>query len=259
MSISMPTGDELHRFDRPVVLGKMNDADPQTTNPETTIAELKAALLREEALLQEKSELLQRQTLLTQEFEHRLINGLQLIVSLLTLQSRAATTEEAAAQLSIASKRVAAIARVHRRLHLLDHEKSVELKQYLQGLCDDLAGMLFQEQRNIAVEVTGAEVRLPTALGIPLGFIVNELITNSVKYAKGRITVEIASSPTALSLSVADDGPGLPADFDPAKSRGLGMKIVRSLARQIDGALQFAAGDGGRGACFTVTFASQGG
>lgn len=255
MSISTATRDEFQRPDLSILSGRMNGASPEAKDPETTIAELKAALLREEALLQEKSELLQRQTLLAQEFEHRLINGLQLIVSLLTLQSRAATTDEAAAQLSIASKRVAAIARVHRRLHLLDHEKSVELKQYLQGLCDDLAGMLFQEQRNIAVEVTGAEVRLPTALGIPLGFIVNELITNSVKYARGRITVEIASSPTALSLSVADDGPGLPADFDPAKSRGLGMKIVQSLARQIDGALQFAAGDGGRGACFTVTFA----
>lgn len=223
----------------------------------TTMAELKAALVREEELLRDKSDLLQRQDLLAQEFEHRLVNSLQLIVSLLSLQSRAATTVEAAAQLTIAANRVAAFGRVHRRLHLLDHQNSVEFKEYLQDLCDDLSGLLFQEVTGRAVVVTGADVKLPTALGIPLGFIVNELITNSVKYAKGNITVRIETSVTAHSLSVADDGPGLPAEFDLANSSGLGMKIVQSLVKQIDGTLQFAPGDGGRGTRFTVAFAPQ--
>lgn len=250
MSIVMSTTNGVQRTEPPVALGRTRNA-----THEAMIADLTAALLREEKLLAEKNDLLQRQELLTQEFEHRLVNGLQLIVSLLTLQSRAAPTAEAAAQLGIAATRVAAIGRVHRRLHILDHEQYVELKGYLQGLCDDLTSMLLQGQQSLAVEVRGAEIRLPTALGIPLGFIVNELITNSVKYAKGRITVEIESSTDAHSLSVADDGPGLPAEFDPTKSRGLGMRIVQSLAKQIDGALYFAAGDGGNGARFTVTFA----
>jgi two-component sensor histidine kinase len=98
-----------------------------------TKVELAAALLRERELLREKSALLQRQDMLAQEFEHRLLNSLQVIVSLLlSLQSRAATTVEAAAQLSIAAERVAACGRVHRRLHLLDHQKSVGFKPYLQ-------------------------------------------------------------------------------------------------------------------------------
>ena len=97
--------------------------------------------------------------MLTQEFEHQLINGLQLIVSLLSLQSRAATTPEAANQLTIAARRVAALGRVHRRLHFLDNDESVELKQYLHHLCEDLSGLLFQEATGYAIVVEGAELR----------------------------------------------------------------------------------------------------
>ena len=106
-------------------------------------AELRAARTREEAWLHEKSELLQRQDLLTQELEHRLVNSLQIIVSLLSLQSRTAGPE-AAAQLTIAANRVASFGRVHRGLHLLDHQESVHFKQYLQHLCDDLSDLLFE-------------------------------------------------------------------------------------------------------------------
>src|SRR5690348_7308524 len=94
-------------------------------------AALTAALVREEKLLREKRELMQRQHLLAQEFEHRLTNSLQLIVGLLSLQSSAATTAEAADQLTIAAKRVTALGRVHQRLHLLDHQRNVQFKQYL--------------------------------------------------------------------------------------------------------------------------------
>ena len=90
---------------------------------------------------------------------------------------------------------------------------------------------------------------------IPLGFIVNELITNSAKHAQSNITVRLEATPTiGHSLSVSDDGPGLPAGFDPATSKGLGMKIIGSLVKQIGGELQIAPGGNGRGASFTVTF-----
>ena len=92
-------------------------------------------------------------------------------------------------------------------------------------------------------------------MAIPLGFIVNELITNSAKYAAGHITVRIeATSPTDRSLSVIDDGPGLPAGFKPADSKGLGMKIVLSLVQQIGGELHIMPRDSGRGTRFMVKF-----
>lgn len=220
-------------------------------------AELQASLAREQALLSDKRELAERQTMLAHEFEHRLINGLQLVVSLLSLQSRAATVPEAAEQLTIAARRVSALGRVHHRLHLLDHQRTVRFKDYLSELCVDLSGLLLEVQTGYAIVVEGEEVEIPTESAIPLGFIVNELITNSVKYAKSHIAVRIETNSTGgHSLTVSDDGPGLPAGFNPSASTGLGMKIVHSLVKQIGGALQIINGDNGRGARFTVTFRS---
>jgi two-component sensor histidine kinase len=192
--------------------------------------------------------------MLAQEFEHRLINGLQLIGSLLSLQSRKASPE-AAAQLTIAAHRVGALGRVHRQLHLLDHRENVELKPYLQRLCEDLSGLLFERQADRAIVVQGSNFEIPASLGIPLGFIVNELITNSAKYAEGNITVLLESaSSTRHSLSVMDDGPGLPAGFEPANSKGLGMKIVLSLVKQIGGELRILPHQNDRRGRFEVLF-----
>ena len=168
--------------------------------------ELLAALAREEALLRDKRDLAERQVTMTQECEHRLVNGLQLIASLLSMQSRTATTAEAAEQLTIAAGRVAALGRVHHRLHLLDHQDTVEVKHYLQHLCEDLSDLLLRQPTGQAVAVEGEAVEIPTAFAIPLGFIVNELITNSVKYAKGNISVRIETLAPAVH-SVSDEGP----------------------------------------------------
>jgi two-component sensor histidine kinase len=219
--------------------------------------ELRAALAREQVLLREKHDLSQRQIMLAQEFEHRLINGLQLIVSLLSMQSRTATTPEAAAQLMSAARRVAALGRVHRRLHLLDHQDCVDFKNYLEQLCEDLSELLIQQGADHAIVVEAANAEIPTVLAIPLGFIVNELITNAAKYARGSIIVRFETSASACHLlSVLDDGPGLPAGFYPEKSKGLGMKIVLALVKQIGGELHISPGNDGRGARFAVEFHS---
>jgi len=175
-------------------------------------------------------------------------------VSLLSLQSLAAPTPEAADQLTIAAGRVAAFGRVHRRLHLLDRQKSVEIKQYLRMLCVDIADLLLEKGAGRAVVVEGAEITLPSKLGIPLGFLVAEAITNSVKYATGDIIVRIQRSVATVLLSISDDGPGLPADFDPMKQKGLGMKLIQSLTKQIGGTLQFTSGDDARGTRLMVSF-----
>jgi two-component sensor histidine kinase len=168
------------------------------------------------------------------------------------LQSRT-TTPEAAAQLAIAARRVAAFGSVHCRLHLLDSQKTVEFNQYLRLLCNDLSDLLFQDaENNYSITVEGPTIEIATTIAIPLGFIVNELITNAAKYARGNIIVQIRGTPP--SLSVLDDGAGLPVGFDPARCKSLGMKIVLALAKQIGGMLQFAPGEKGQGTKFTVTF-----
>ena len=251
MSESISGRESVFQFPRSRV--RQRDTYEQTEYA-ALIAELQAARAREDALLREKFDLLQRQDMLAQEFEHRLVNSLQIIVSLLSLQSRTATPE-AATQLKVAANRVASFGRVHRGLHLLDHQESVQFKEYLQHLCEDLSGLLFQGESALTIVVEGAAINIPTIFAIPLGFIVNELITNSAKYAKSNITVRLDTSPSiGHSLSVLDDGPGLPAGYDPVASKGLGMKIITSLVGQIGGKLKIAPGERGRGAIFTVAF-----
>jgi two-component sensor histidine kinase len=218
--------------------------------------QLRKALAREEALLRQKDDLIRQQEALGKEADHRLLNGLQMIVSLLSLQSRASGNNEAAAQLTVAANRVAAIARVHRRLHDLDGVKTVAFKQYLEDLCRDFSTMLSSQERPEQVIVVEAiEVNLPTITGIPLGFIVNELITNATKYGEGWITVRLEPNPRrGYALSVSNDGPALPEGFDPAACKGLGMRIIRSFVERIGGELQIGRGDKNRGAQFTVLF-----
>lgn len=219
----------------------------------STEAKLRKSLNRERALLRQKNLLIQQKDTLSKESEHRLLNGLQLVTSLLSIQSRSAGNPEAAALLTIAANRVAAIGRVHRHLHALDHVKSVDFKLYLESLCGDLSSMTSAASLENAISVEGADLRLPSAAAIPLGFIANELITNAIKYAKGKIAVRLQETPKGgYSLAVSDDGPGLPDEFNPAATRGLGMKIISSLVRQIGGSLKIGKGDNGKGAQFIV-------
>lgn len=217
--------------------------------------ELEASLVREDALRKEMRDSLQRQVLLAREFEHRIFNGLQLIASLLSLQSRAMPTPEACIQLSIAARRVGALGSVHHRLHLLDEPANVEFKGFLVDLCEDLSGLLFQNQTEQVIVVEGAKVVMPAWLASPLGLITNELITNSVKHGTGNVTVRLEkSAPTSYSLSVLDDGPGLPAGYEIAASKGLGMKLVRWLVEQIGGEFKINPRHDDHRACLTVTF-----
>jgi two-component sensor histidine kinase len=228
----------------------------ELTGHRCTELRLREALARDEALLRQQDELIRHQQILSQESDHRLLNGMQMIVSLLSLQSRASENAEVASQLAVAANRVATIARVHRDLHNFDGVQTVALKQYIEDLCRDMSAMLsFERSPEQIIAVEGIEINLPTATGIPLGFIVNELITNAVKYGNGRITVRLEGNPEAgYALSVSNDGAPLPEGFDPAVRKGLGMTIVRALVERIDGKLRIARADESQGAQFTILF-----
>jgi two-component sensor histidine kinase len=218
-------------------------------------ADLSKSLARERLLVEQKDELIRHKDLLSRESDHRLMNGLQMVTSLLSMQSRATHDKEAAAQLNIAANRVATIGSVHRSLHALDHIDSVDLRVYLKNLCTDIAGMLAADCDGNGLSVECIPLKVQSATGTSLGFIVSELVTNSAKYAGGKITVRLGVNPgNGYALSVSDCGAGLPKGFDPAKSKGLGMRIVLSLVRQIGGELHFSPGDGNRGTRFTVIF-----
>jgi len=233
---------------------------PANTHPAVHIPggveALSDALAREEILLRRVRTMAEEHETLRDESDHRLLNGLQMVISLLMMQSRSAAAPEAGAQLAAAAHRVMSIERIHRRLHINDGTKTVAFKNYLEAFCKDISGMMTAEklsEQEILVDCD--DISLPTATAIPLGFIISELITNAIKYGKGSIHVRLEGRPKNIcALSVSNDGPALPEGYDPAASKGLGMKIVQSFVRQIGGEFQFGPGKKNHGAQFTVLF-----
>jgi two-component sensor histidine kinase len=216
---------------------------------------LRDALAESEALLRQQDQLIQKQELLSRESDHRLINDLQMTISLLSLQSRSATNAEAAAQLAVAANRVSMIARIHHRLHSFDGTQAIEFGKFLEDFARDFSAMLSSDERPEQVLVEGIEINLPATTAIPLGFIVSELIANAAKYGNGRIAISLKPDPAyGYALSVSNNGSPLPEGFDPGASTGLGMRIIQSFARQIGGELRIGRADDGQGARFTVLF-----
>lgn len=132
------------------------------------------------------------------------------------------------------------IAQVHDRLWRHNEMRSVNLAEFLGELCAKLR----ESAPHFTIGCSIDSVIVPTDLAVPLGLLVNELVTNAFKYAYpgsfGEVRVELTSdSPERLRLEVSDYGVGLPSDFDLAQSRSLGMRLAASLARQLGGRLDW--------------------
>src|SRR5690606_37108653 len=126
---------------------------------------------------------------------------LQFVASLLNLQSRRAAALETAEELKVAATRVAAVARVHRHFYARGSAESVDGLTYLQRLCRDLSSIL---QARISVEGTAGII--PTSQIVPIGLLVNELVTNAVKHGAGRIDVTFTSADADnFLLAIADE------------------------------------------------------
>jgi two-component system, sensor histidine kinase PdtaS len=223
---------------------------------QATESELRKALARDEALLRQKDSTIGQQKMLTEECQHRLLNNLQMIVALLSLQGQKEANAETASRLAIAADRVRAIAGLHHHLHSMDGRSTVEFKPYLEVLCGDHSTMSLSDERpDQVIAVDAIELSLPTTIGIPLSLIVNELITNAIKHGRGRITVTLALSGKGHALSVSNGGSGLPEGFDATACKGMGMTLVSSLTAQIGGELRIDRGDDGECTRFTVLFA----
>jgi PAS domain S-box-containing protein len=191
-------------------------------------------------------------TVLLREINHRVKNSLQLVSGLLNLQMASIDDPSAKAMLKDASDRIAAVARVHYRLYQSDRFSTLDFAAFLEELCDDLAEASGVSVCNLHLKADPLEINIDHAA--PLGLIANELITNAIKHRDidpAIIDVTLEGEPDSYTLTVSDQGRGLPSDFDPLKSRTLGMRIVTALIRQIGGRLDILTAD--RGTTFRVT------
>jgi PAS domain S-box-containing protein len=191
-------------------------------------------------------------TVLLREINHRVKNSLQLVSGLLNLQMASIDDNSAKALLKDASDRIAAVARVHYRLYQSDRFSTLDFAAFLEELCDDLAEASGASVCDLVLEAGALEINIDHAA--PLGLIANELVTNAIKHRDtdpAVIRVALEAGPDGYALTVSDNGPGLPADFNPAKSRTLGMRIVTALTRQLGGKLDVLPA--AKGTTFRVT------
>ena len=156
-----------------------------------------------ERVVQQKDAALGRSKLLAREIDHRVMNSLQQVLALLSLQARN-LDKAGAQQIELASGRINAVARVHQHIYQTGDDETFGCLRYLQRLCDDLSSMMAKKGK---VTVVGCEAELPVEIISPIGLAVNELVTNSAKAGANVITVSFERpNDGEFHLSVADDG-----------------------------------------------------
>jgi two-component sensor histidine kinase len=183
---------------------------------------------------------LDRQQVLLREISHRVKNSLQIVSAMLTLQGNAVGDDTLRAHLVEASGRISAIGRAYERLAYDADVENVNLGSYLKEVCSDAISSAPRCQLDFTASET---IELDADRAISLALIINELVTNACKHAladraEGHIWVRLARKDgNAAVISVRDNGRGLPAGFDLDKSRGLGMRIVAGLSKQLQGSI----------------------
>jgi two-component sensor histidine kinase len=210
----------------------------------------------EETSSQLASSLQEKETLL-KEIHHRVKNNLQIISSLLNLQTRQVTDDKTLATIREGQSRVQAMSLIHQKLYQSERLSKVDIENYLDELTDNLSRMFEDEGKNIEVQVHAPGIEFDIDTAIPLGLIVNELVSNAYKYAfdgqaQGNIKIAIKSlDQLEYELKVEDNGHGLPLGFEPGKSKSLGLRLVNILSEQLRGSVEASSTDG---ALFTIRF-----
>ena len=186
--------------------------------------------------------------MLMQELTHRVKNSLQSIAAMVMIEARSHKSGEGKAALERVSHRIDALGQLYAKLSKSDTVEAVDAATYLDDLCRDLVASVDREgDRAIVLKTDIESVLLPTDRAIPIGLIVNELVTNAVKYAfpgesSGTVTVVLKRVPGELRLTVADDGKGV----DPRRAdSGLGGRLVEGFAQQLGGQVERESGSQG--------------
>jgi PAS domain S-box-containing protein len=195
---------------------------------------------RKNAQIQMENSLNEKEVLL-REVHHRVKNNLQIVSSLLSLQSEHLSENNFREFFIKSQNRVKSIAIVHEMLYKSENISKINFKNYIDKLSGYITESYYAE--NIKINVLAENIYFDTDVTINLGLIVNEIIANSVKHAfngikEGKIIIELNKNNSIYSLSVRDNGKGLPDSFDLNETRTLGMHLISSLVTQIDGNME---------------------
>ena len=192
---------------------------------------------------------LHEKEVLLQEIHHRVKNNLQIMSSLLRLQATYVTSKESVQLFRESENRIKSMTIIHNKLYNSKNYERIDFGDYVKTLIDNLFLSYGVSKADIRTKIDVRNVKLNIDTAIPCGLIINELVSNSLKHAfrdgKGSMNIKLQSDEERqFTLTVEDDGPGLPNDFNFLTSNTLGMKLVHLLSSQIGGSIQFESNDG---------------
>ena len=196
------------------------------------------------------------------ETHHRIKNNLQIVTGLLSLQAGKVDDDRVREPLLQSQARVRSIELIHEMLHKSEDFSDIDFGEYCRGLATNLIRLYSADADLVSLKIDIEDVSLTVEYAIPLGLIVNELVSNSLKYAfprglRGEIQVLLqGSAPGAYTLIVSDNGVGLPGGgLDVSRSKTLGLQLVHTLAGQIGGTVDLRRG---KGTEFRISFSPEG-
>ncbi len=237
---------DLHKNGRKVFL---ETAGAPIINPQGVFTGYRGVSSDITARIQSERELrqsLDEKELLLREIHHRVKNNLQTISSLLYLQTLSTENEQELAAIREARARVTSMGLIHQKLYQSADIATIPFMDYIRSLIDFLRESYGVDRNRIQieVEVEPPDLSVDIDTGIPCGLLINEMVTNALKYAftgrpKGTIHIRMdRDTDGQYILSVSDDGIGLPGDFEPEATRTLGMRLISGLVDQLDGSLE---------------------
>jgi two-component sensor histidine kinase len=193
-------------------------------------------------------ESLKEKEVLLKEIHHRVKNNLQIISSILNLQSAFVTDENTLGILHESRNRIRSMAIIQETLYKSDVFSTVDFGKYIEDLCQNLIAS-YQIIGNVKLELEVQPVHMILDQAIPCGLLINEIITNSLKYAwpdhqKGSIWVRLSQEEQNVVLEVSDDGQGLPEQFDKMNTETLGLQLIATLNEQLEGKLEVSNQNG---------------
>ena len=196
---------------------------------------------------------------LLKEINHRVKNNLQIISSLLSLQSRDIQDEQALRPFLVSQDRIRAMALVHEKLYQSDDLARIDFGEYIKSLATELGSSYGLGSRDIDLKIDVENILLGVDIAIPCGVIVNELVTNSLKHAfpgdrSGEIAISFREFDGQYTMIFKDDGVGLPEDLDISRPSSLGLTIVNALTRQLDGTIDLGRNGGSE---VSITFPAK--
>ncbi|HQO01402.1 MAG TPA: response regulator [Spirochaetota bacterium] len=202
---------------------------------------------------------IEEKEVLIREIHHRVKNNLQSVQSMISIQMKGISDDLIVSQLRDLKGRISTMTELHQILHNSDSINVIQLNTYIHNLAEYIINSHTDRSRNISLKYElDKEISIPTGKAIPCGLVLNELLTNAIKYAfpenrEGIISLSLSSDNGTVRLQICDNGIGLPPDFNIEKSKSLGLKLIPMLASQLNGTVEFNSDSG---LCCTLSFPS---